>query len=216
MPEPLIAAIVLAAGSSTRFGPKNKLLADTGGRSVIESSLANVAQCDFDTVVVVIAPDQPEIDALIQSTGFVSVVNPHPESGMGVSIACGMEYLLQKELHGLSGVAIFLGDMPSVTHDVVSQLVESFKSSGCHNIVRPINEVKQKIVPGHPVIFPSDLSTEVTQFDGDVGAKQLIAKNQARLTEVKVTDIGATQDIDYPWDLPDHSDHSDHSDNSDN
>ena len=65
MPEPLLAAIVLAAGSSTRFGAENKLLADIGGRTIIESVFSNVAECGFDLVIVVIAPDQPELGTLV-------------------------------------------------------------------------------------------------------------------------------------------------------
>lgn len=198
-------AIVLAAGSSKRFGSENKLLANVDGKSVIESVCLNVAQCGFDVVVVVIAPGQPTIETFVHAAGFRAVVNRHPELGMGTSIAYGIRQLMQQEPDNLSGVGIFLGDMPSVSAAVVGQLLDCFKSSGCQNIVRPINVVDQKKKPGHPVIFPTDFFTELERLEGDAGAKQLIAANHNRLTEVTVIDRGATTDIDYPSDLSDHS-----------
>lgn len=205
MSEPVMAAIVLAAGSSKRFGSKNKLLADFAGRSVIESVCFNVAKCGFDVVVVVVAPEQPTIEHMVHAAGLRAVVNRHPELGMGTSIACGIRQLAHLEPDNLSGVGVFLGDMPSVSEAVVGQLIDCFKGSGCQNIVRPITVLNQSKELGHPVIFPSDFLSELERLDGDAGAKQLIAANQSRLTEVTVIDRGATTDIDYPLDLSDHS-----------
>lgn len=196
MPEPLLAAIVLAAGSSTRFGAENKLLADIGGRTVIESVFSNVTECRFDLVLVVIAPDQAEIEDLVKTAGFIAVVNSHPELGMGTSIACGMKELSQQATKSFAGVAIFLGDMPAVDSDMVCQLIGNFKRSGSQNIVRPVNILDEGKAPGHPVIFPSDLFTELECLTGDAGAKQLISQHCQRLMEVVVTDRGATKDID--------------------
>ena len=196
MPEPLLAAIVLAAGSSTRFGAENKLLADIGGRTIIESVFSNVAECGFDLVIVVIAPDQPELGTLVKTAGFIAAVNPHSELGMGTSIACGMKELSQQTTKSFAGVAIFLGDMPAVDSDMVCQLLGTFKRSSSQNIVRPVNLLDEGKAPGHPVIFPSDLFTELECLTGDAGAKQLISQHCQRLMEVVVTDRGATKDID--------------------
>ena len=204
MSEPLMAAIVLAAGLSKRFGAENKLLADVGGRSVIESVLAKVAECGFDRVLVVIAPDQLAIETLVQTSGFTTAVNWTPELGMGTSIAWGMKELSRKATTSFAGVAVFLGDMPSVSSDVVGELLVRFKHSNCQNIVRPINILNEEKVPGHPVVFPTDLFEELEGLTGDAGAKELIAANHNRLTEVTVIDPGATADIDYPADLSDH------------
>ena len=139
MSESSIAAIILAAGSSRRFGPENKLLADIGGRTIIESVFSNVAECRFDLVIVVIACDQPKIATLVRSAGFTAVVNPHAELGMGTSIACGIKEVQKRSSQKPLGVAIFLGDMPAVDSDMVCQLIGNFKRSGSQNIVRPVN-----------------------------------------------------------------------------
>lgn len=196
MSEPLMAAIVLAAGSSTRFGSENKLIAHINGRTIIESVFSNVAECGFDLVVVVFAPDQPEIGTLVKTAGFIAVANPHSELGMGTSIACGMKELPRQGTKRFEGVAIFLGDMPAVASDMVGQLLASFKRSGSQNIVRPVNISDEGKTPGHPVIFPSDLFKELEGLTGDTGAKQLISQHRKRLIEVVVTDRGATKDID--------------------
>ena len=196
-----LAAPVLAAGSSKRFGPENKLLADVGGRSVIESVLSNVNECGFDVVVVVIASDQPEVETLVQSAGFISVVNPQAASGMGSSIACGMKHLLQQETESYCGVAIYLGDMPSISSDISRRLLEEFKAADGQKIVRPTYTANQKDVPGHPVIFPTDLFVELAQLAGDSGAKQLVVSNHQRLIEVGLPDPGVKKDIDYPSDI---------------
>jgi len=196
MSEPSIAAIVLAAGSSTRFGSENKLLADIGKRTIIESVFSNVAQCGFDLVVVVIAPDQPEIAAFVETAGFTAVANPHAELGMGTSIACGIKEVQKRSSQKPLGVAIFLGDMPAVDSDMVGQLLGTFKRSSGQNIVRPVNILDEGKALGHPVIFPSDLFTDLECLTGDAGAKQLISQHRQRLIEVVVTDRGATEDID--------------------
>jgi len=191
-----MAAIVLAAGSSTRFGSENKLIAHISGRTIIESVFSNVAECGFDLVVVVFAPDQPEIGTLVKTAGFIAVVNPHSELGMGTSIACGMKELSRQTTKSFAGVAIFLGDMPMIDSDMVCQLLGTFKRSSGQNVVRPVNILEEGKTPGHPVIFPSDLFTALTCLTGDAGAKQLISQHRERLIEVVVTDRGATRDID--------------------
>ncbi len=201
MPDPLIAALVLAAGSSIRFGTNNKLLADINGTRLIESVFSNLMGCGLDRVLVVVAPDQPEIETLVQAAGFSSVVNPNAEAGMGSSIACGMQWILQNRAETLSGVAIYLGDMPSIGSDTSRRLLEEFKRGDCHQIVRPTYSADQKTTPGHPVFFPSDFFPMLASLTGDTGAKRLIEQNPPRLTEVNIMETGVIRDIDRPLDL---------------
>ena len=201
MSDPLIAAIVLAAGSSIRFGTENKLLADINGTRVIESVFANLVDCGFECVLVVVPPNQSEIETLVQSAGFSSVVNPNAASGMGSSITCGMQWISEHRTKSYSGVAIYLGDMPSIGSDTSCRLLEEFKRGDCQQIVRPTYSANHKNTPGHPVLFPSDFFPVLENLTGDNGAKRLIEQNQHRLTEVNIADSGVIRDIDRASDL---------------
>lgn len=196
-----MAAIVLAAGASKRFASENKLLADIDGRSVIESVFTNVAQCGFDEVFVVIAPAQSKLATLVETAGFTAVDNPHPELGMGSSIACGIRRILDQKPENFSGVAVFLGDMPSIGSDISHQLTEEFDRANGKNIVRPISSSNQESTPGHPVLFPAEFLPMLASLTGDSGAKGLIDANLHRLIKVNVPDASVTRDIDYPSDL---------------
>ena len=185
-------------------GKPNKLLAqmiETDEISVIESVFSNVAGCGFSRVLVVVAPDQPEIGTMVQSARFSQVINPQAASGMGSSISVGMKQILQEETETLSGVAIYLGDMPSISKETSRSLLEEFKCSGCGQIVRPAFSTNTQTTPGHPVIFPTKFFPALVNLFGEAGAKHLIAANQEKLIEVSVTDAGVIRDIDHPADL---------------
>ena len=43
---------------------------------------------------------------------------------------------------------------------------------------------------GNPVLFPISMKKEIMQLDGDVGAKEILSKNQDKILNLKINDEG--------------------------
>ena len=85
-----LAAVVLAAGLSSRFGARDKLLHPYRGRLLLEWTLRAVAAAGLVDCVVVIGPQEAEKAALVAAHGLRAIENPTPELGMAVSLGCGV------------------------------------------------------------------------------------------------------------------------------
>ena len=89
-PEPSIAAVVLAAGRSTRMGAENKLLADIGGkpmvRRVVEAALASRAR----PVLVVTGHQADGVRAALAGLEVAFVDNPDYAVGLSSSLKAGI------------------------------------------------------------------------------------------------------------------------------
>ena len=83
-----VTAIVLAAGSGSRFGG-GKLLATIGGRPVLQHVLDAIAAAGVDAVVVVLGAEAPAIEAAIEWRTERRVVNPAPQDGLSSSLRVG-------------------------------------------------------------------------------------------------------------------------------
>jgi molybdenum cofactor cytidylyltransferase len=104
-----IAAILLCAGLSRRFGAGNKLLAPLGGRPLVSHAAALIGSLPFARRIAVLPAGEAELDALLGGQGFERVENPRPEAGRQVSLRLGIGEAMRT---GVRGVAILLGDMP--------------------------------------------------------------------------------------------------------
>ena len=192
-----LAAIILAAGMSRRFGVANKLHALLDGDvSVVERVIERVVEFSFKRPIVVLADDDHALTKLANQYQMTQVINDRPQQGMGCSISLGVSSLDQSQF---SGVAIFLGDMPHLCAETVVAAVKQFQSQGGRQIVRPCFDQQA----GHPVIFPRRFFTELIAIDGDVGANSIIQRNREHLTLMPTSDYGVLADIDVPSDIDD-------------
>jgi len=93
------------------------------------------------------------------------------------------------------GAMILLGDMPEVEARDLKLLMGAFE--GREAICIPVRDGRR----GNPVLWGASYFAEMMGLSGDVGAKQLIAKHQAHVTEVPVGSDGIFADVDTPADL---------------
>ena len=188
-----LAALILAAGRSTRFGPANKLLAPVNGEPVLATTLGLFDSEFFDAHILVVDTNAPATAALAPPH-FRIVRNPRSGDGMGVSLALGVREVTK--VKDLKGVIIALGDMPYVSPATIASLIIHAANEPTHIIAPRMNG---KI--GHPVIFPERFFAALTALTGDKGARSLILDNNDALTLVDVEDDGVLRDIDRPSDL---------------
>ena len=191
-----IHAVILAAGSSRRFGKGNKLLMEVNGRSMLQRVVDAVLIGGVDGTVVVTGADHASVTSLLRGSGVKLVRNERWEEGMGTSLATGVKALDGKNC---GGILVCLGDLPFLSSRMVGRVIEVFRQNGCERIVVP----KVKGRRGHPVIFPGSYRKELGKITGDEGARSLLNSAGDKLTEVEVHSPEIVQDVDRQSDLPD-------------
>jgi molybdenum cofactor cytidylyltransferase len=129
-----VGAVLLAAGSSVRFGPSNKLLVKFGGRPLIQWIAETIIRGGtIEETLVVTGFDRPEIERALHGMPVRFVVNHNWREGMGSSIAVGISQLSA----GLRGAFIVPGDMPLLTGALLDNLIAKFSERRGRSIVFP-------------------------------------------------------------------------------
>jgi molybdenum cofactor cytidylyltransferase len=184
-----VAAIVLAAGRSTRMGARNKLLADLGGkpmvRRVVETALASKAR----PILVVTGHMADEVGAALAGLGVNLVANPDYATGLATSLKAGIRAVPVD----CDGALILLGDMPRVPAEHVDRLIAALEAAPA-SIVVPVHEGRQ----GNPILWPRRHFSELLQLEGDAGAKRLISTHREHVREVQTASDGIFADVDTP------------------
>jgi molybdenum cofactor cytidylyltransferase len=192
---PAIAAIVLAAGPSTRLG-RSKQLLKIGGQTLVRRSALAAIDGGCAPVFVVIGADAPAVAAEIKDLPVVTVTNNHWPAGMGTSLAAGVGGV--QRAGGADGVAILLCDQPRLNADLLKRLIAAWQSSG-----RPMAACAYANTIGPPCCFAASMFDELLHLSGDHGAKRLLLATDAdRLIRLDWPD-GAL-DIDTPQDAAPH------------
>ena len=189
-PTQRVAALMLAAGYSRRFGADKRRATLADGRSLLAASLT--LPCSLlEEVWLVLRPDEAPT-GMDLPTGVRVVQNAASAQGMGHSLAAGAERLLAES--NADAVAIFLADMPSIHRDSLETLIAH---SSANNIVLPSYQGKR----GHPVLFGRNFWPQLATRSGDAGAKPVLQQNPNAVSIVELHDPGVLQDIDTPADL---------------
>jgi len=183
--------VVLAAGFGRRYGEGNKLHQALNGRPVLAWALESLSQLQAKTAIAVVAPDDDLANSLAVNAGFAPVPNPARATGMGGSIACGMQALSDE----VDAVLIALGDMPRVAHSSLEAVLAAFSTRD--QIVVPCCDGRR----GHPVLFGVHHFSALRALDGDTGAREILKQHAALVREVPVNDPGVLLDVDTPQDL---------------
>lgn len=187
--EPIVGAVVLMAGRSSRMETGNKLLMPLeAGISVAEQTLQSVVQAGYAPIAVVTGHDAELIEERLNQFDVHWVHNAQYQEGMGGSIAKGIA-----EIQGQSwdGALIVLGDMPFVSVKTLSVLRTEFAKASAQIIAPKCNERR-----GQPVVFPAQFFDDLRQCSGDVGGKWIVKANPERLRTVIVDDEGIHWDVD--------------------
>jgi molybdenum cofactor cytidylyltransferase len=185
------AAIVLAAGTSSRYGEENKLTAIYKGVPLIDHTLKLISELPFKDRVLVTGHEREAIETLANDYPVRFAHNENFADGMGSSIATGIGKLNAD----CDAVMIFLADMPDIPPELVGSLIYQYaKTRSNVTIARPIFENQT----GHPVLFSSVHFNKLAKLTGDQGASDIIKNNRSGLLYVRTQTQACVRDIDRP------------------
>jgi len=172
----VIAALVLAAGGSTRLG-RPKQLEPWGDTTLLGHVLNLVESIDFDERYVVLGAETDQVLETHDLTGWTVVENPEWEEGMASSLRAGLDAVTRFSRADL--VAIFLGDQPDVDLEVVDRLIQTARKTKRQAVVP-----KYRYAWANPVIVTRTLWPRLMSLDGDEGAKRLLQAHPEWVEEV--------------------------------
>ena len=190
--EEALEAVVLAAGSGSRFGG-GKLLASWGAGVLLEAALAAAFAAPVRSVTVVIGADAEAVAAAARSFDprvLVVHASDHAE-GMGASLRTGIASLPPDA----AGAFVFLGDMPRVPTVVLRRMAEAV--AGGAAAAAPVFEGRR----GNPVLLSRALFPDLLALTGDAGARGVLQGLGERLALVESPDDGVLFDVDRVSDL---------------
>lgn len=187
---PRIAAVILAAGQSTRMGTINKLTIDIGGKPMVrhaaEAALASAAR----PVIAVTGHQRGEVEAALKDLKLTFVHNPHYAQGLSTSMKAGLAALPSD----IDGAVVLLGDMPRINAAEIDKLITGFNPVEGRAIVVPTRKGKR----GNPVLLGKQLFLELARVEGDSGAREVIANHPDLVAEMEMDGDGVLTDIDTP------------------
>lgn len=187
-----VAAVILAAGRSSRFEDGHKLLAEIDGIPVIRHVCTALAASHVDVIALVTSESSGAIAKAAGQGRWCTVENADARHQLSDSLRTGL-----KSVPDADGVLVALGDMPGITTQLVDALVAAFRSKP-DAIVFPIARDGRR---GHPVIWPKALLPSLMNLSGDTGGKMILAAHSELWLPVPWHDERAFADIDTRVDL---------------
>ena len=187
--EPPIAAVVLAAGGSTRLG-RPKQLVPIDGEPLVRRAARAALHAGCRPVLVVIGAAAEAVGAAVADLPVLRVTNPRWADGVGPSIACGVS---AAAAHRPAGCIVLPCDQPRLTAGVLATLIERFRDGGFSAVACTYGGTT-----GSPVLFAPELFDRLAALTGDSGAKRVLRG----CSTLQVVDFpGGDLDIDTDADL---------------
>lgn len=185
-----VAAVILAAGESRRYGGL-KLLAPLAGRPLLQHVLDAANASTLDDVLLVVGHAADEILAAVQLGRARAVLNAAYASGQASSLRAGLG-----AASGTDAVVVLLGDQPGVRPELLAALIERQRISGAAAVMSSRQGRRSP-----PTLLHRDLWPALEALTGDVGAREVLA-GRDDVAVVEVDDrLGRLVDVDRPEDL---------------
>jgi molybdenum cofactor cytidylyltransferase len=186
----VIAAIVLAAGTSSRMGRQKLTLPMADGRPLVRVAVEQILAAGLDETVVVLGGDAGSVATALDGLPVRQVVNSRYAEGQSTSLHAGLNTLRP----GTTAAVVALGDQPLPDPTVITRLVTALATTG-RSIAVPVYRDGR----GNPVLFAASLFDELRAVTGDRGGRDVVTRDPRRVVEVPV-DAPRPMDIDTPAD----------------
>jgi molybdenum cofactor cytidylyltransferase len=186
--HPPVAALVLAAGRSSRMGDANKLTQPLHGKPMVRHTVEAALGSQASTVLVVTGHEADAVRQALQGLDVSLIHNPDYAGGMATSLRAGLSALPA----GVAGAVVMLGDMPNVTPAIIDRLIAAATPEA------------KAVVPtllgqrGNPALLMRALLPDLMKLSGDQGARRLLEAAGDAVIEIALDDPAIALDIDTP------------------
>ena len=187
-----VAAIVLAAGRSSRFG-RDKLAARLSGRPVLQHVLDALATAGIGDPVVVVGTGEANPTDPIEWRAARRIRNAEPDRGLSHSLHLGWAAVMAADPRP-DVVVVTLGDQPAVDPATIRRLVAEPLDPE-----RPVLSARHEDGSRNPVRLEPAAADLIADARGDRGLGPLMDRHPHRVRELAVA--GMNPDVDAPADL---------------
>jgi molybdenum cofactor cytidylyltransferase len=187
--RPKVALAVLAAGSSTRLGQPKQLL-DVDGQPLLTRTLDAGRRSRLEPKLLILGHAADQIQSQVTTHDYQVIENTHAHTGQASSLKAALRALPDDA----AGVVIALGDQPLVPPGLLDRLADAFNPE-TDAAVRP----QYADGPGNPLLLGRSLFAELCELIGDVGARDVLRANAARVRSIDEGAVPTPRDVDT-WD----------------
>jgi molybdenum cofactor cytidylyltransferase len=182
--------VVLAAGTSTRFG-ENKLLHPLSDGSPMGVAAARAMARAVPHVVAVVRESSGPLTGAFVAGGIYVVPCANADRGMGASLACG----IAATPPDCQGYLVMLGDLPYLQPNTCAAVAAALSQGA--SLVVPVYRGQR----GHPVGFSAAFRQRLLALNADVGGRDILRDFASDVRELPVDDPGIVRDVDTPTDI---------------
>jgi len=182
--------LLLAAGTSSRFGEEDKLMADLRGKPVAAHTLETVASMAFAELVAVARPIElaPVIHRKLERRGYTILVNDRPEEGISGSIVRAVEHVMP--IRRVRGILICLADMPNIPPSHYNRVCLAAED------IRSVVASTDGFSSSPPAFIGRKHFPELLALKGDQGARALLSHGiQIETSGAVLHDIDTVDDL---------------------
>jgi molybdenum cofactor cytidylyltransferase len=186
-----IGAVVLAAGGSSRFGQPKQLISFRG-QSFVRRIIDAACEAGCSPIVVVIRTEDERLHCELDRAGVVTVQNQQWSRGIGSSIRCGIEALINSS-PDVEASVLLVCDQPAVDVRVIQRLIALRETTG-----KTIVASNYADTLGVPALFTRSVFQELLSLDDKAGAKSIVLRSCERVASLSFSE--GQIDIDTPED----------------
>jgi molybdenum cofactor cytidylyltransferase len=169
-----IGAVILAAGGSSRFG-QSKQLIPFRGKSLVRRIVDAACEAGCALVVVVIASEDGKLHRELDRAGVVIAQNHQWEHGIGSSIRCGIQCLINSS-PDVEASVLLVCDQPAVDARLIQRLIALRETTG-----KTIVASSYADTLGVPALFSRSVFQELLSLDDKAGAKSIVLRSRERV-----------------------------------